>query len=54
MEASEAIVKALTMAVSGERKAIPTWAGNVSTLRAWLRQPRPTAPLGHQVVPGLC
>ena len=38
MDTSEAIVKALTMAVSGERKSLPTWAGNVSTLRAWLRQ----------------
>ncbi|CAE7354719.1 unnamed protein product [Symbiodinium microadriaticum] len=38
METSDAIMKALTMAVSGEKKAMPSWSGNVSTLRAWLRQ----------------
>ena len=38
METSDAIMKALTMAVSGERKSMPSWSGNVSTLRAWLRQ----------------
>ena len=38
METSGAIMKALTMAVSGEKKAMPSWSGNVSTLRAWLRQ----------------
>ena len=38
MNTSDAIVKALTMAVSGERKVLPAWSGNTSTLRAWLRQ----------------
>ncbi|CAE7834242.1 Adck5 [Symbiodinium necroappetens] len=38
METSDAIVKALTMAVSGERKFIPSWGGGASTLRAWLKQ----------------
>ena len=38
MNTSDATVKALTMAVSGERKVLPAWSGNTSTLRAWLRQ----------------
>eukprot|EP00439_Symbiodinium_sp_Y106_P042840 s243_g5.t1 len=38
METSDAILKALTLAVSGERKTIPTWGGNPTTLRSWLRQ----------------
>ncbi|CAE7267989.1 unnamed protein product [Symbiodinium sp. CCMP2592] len=38
METSDAIVKALTMAVSGERKVCPSWSGSTATLRAWLRQ----------------
>ncbi|CAE7228874.1 pol [Symbiodinium sp. CCMP2592] len=38
LDTSDAIVKALTMAVSGERKMVPSWSGSTSTLRAWLRQ----------------
>ena len=38
MDTSDAIVRALTMAVSGERKVVPSWSGSTSTLRAWLRQ----------------
>ena len=38
METSDAIMKALAMAVSGEKKPMPSWSGNVSTLRAWPRQ----------------
>jgi hypothetical protein len=34
----EAMMKALTAALSGDRKLLPSWNGNVETLRAWLRQ----------------
>ena len=38
METSDAILKALTLAVSGERRSLPSWGGSPSTLRSWLRQ----------------
>ncbi|CAK8993884.1 unnamed protein product [Durusdinium trenchii] len=32
------MLKALTAALSGDKKSIPTWNGSVETLRPWLRQ----------------
>ena len=34
----EVMLKALTAALSGDRKSLPSWNGDVSTLRPWLRQ----------------
>ena len=35
---NELMLKALTAALSGDKKSIPTWNGSVETLRPWLRQ----------------
>ena len=37
METSDAILKALTLAVSGEKRSLPSLI-SPSTLRSWLRQ----------------
>jgi hypothetical protein len=35
---SDLIMKALTAALSGDRRGMPTWNGSIETLRPWLRQ----------------
>ena len=35
---NELMLKALTAALSGDKKSIPSWNGSVETLRPWLRQ----------------
>ena len=38
VDPQETMLKALTAALSGDRKSLPTWSGDVATLRSWLRQ----------------
>ena len=37
-DANETLLKALTAAISGDRKSLPSWSGSMESLRPWLRQ----------------
>ena len=37
-ETQETILRALTAAITGDRKSMPSWNGSVENLRSWLRQ----------------
>ncbi|CAK9063116.1 Copia protein [Durusdinium trenchii] len=38
VDPQETMMKALTAALSGDRKNLPSWSGDIATLRPWLRQ----------------